>query len=400
MRPARTLLLLVGLALLAVGHPPRVSLAQPAEMSAEEAALQLRPYVLTGVAVPDGYTATQPSVFTPASMAFFDASGASPLSVLDKFEQQGYVVQIAQTLDRSRSSSIVAGPFTAKLYIYLMRRNDDAQAIVDLRARQLIPPWQSEPLTGIVTSLGDASALYHFSNGRNESFELRWRRGNVAFQLYSRAADGEAIGLVNLGTAIDAAESGNPPIDLSGPRYTPPGSETDRLQALLRMSSIEVPAAAIPPALNHGGPTVLTTAGMILTSPQPEEMLQLLDQKWQRLIAVTYGYTSAFVSTRYFYSLSEDASVDAAAIDLRDFSPNPQPELEPMPVPLGDDGFMRHTTITVSGQVLDSIVLNWRHGALGLAIQISDKPGQISDAQAIAFAQALDAAYMQSAYAQ
>lgn len=396
--------ILLVLTVSALGGARLPARAQPALMSPEEAAVQLQPYFLSKSTAPSGYLAASPIIAGPASIAFSDTSGAGPLGLVALYEQEGLVLEAEQTLSRAPAlqSDIVAAPGTANFRVFVLRTAAEAQAIVAGSARPIDPGWTAiQPLGGL-TSLGDDSALYELTASNSEASAYRWSRGALAFEVFARAGTAGPAGLVNLAVALDAIESANAPIDLSAPRSASPATQAERLQSLLRLASIEVPAAAIPDGLTSAGPAASTGVAAVALATRPADALYDLDTRWQRVASLSRLYTSRSLSTRYAIGFSEDASAAAQAGDFRDFPPTngPAPLLEPSPVALGDDAYLDRTRITVARLVLDSVIISWRHGPLALSVQISDKPGSVKDADVIALAQAVDAAYQQSAYAQ
>jgi hypothetical protein len=399
-RVAATILLVLAAGTLTSTRMP--ARAQPALMSPEEAAVQLQPYLLTADTAPSGYDAGSPSVDGPASLAFFDTSGASPLAVVDRFEQQGFVLQSTQTLFLARTSTIIAAPESANFHIYVLRTPKQAQAVVANQTVPIDPSWPVvQPLSGLAV-LGDGGVLYDLSGDNAEAIEYRWSRGALAFEVFARVGSGGPAGVMNLATALDTVVANNQPFDLSSPQVAPPATQSERLRALLRMSTIAVPAVAIPNGLTTTEPSISTSVGSVALATQPTDALLHVDTKWQRVAGLARLYASSSSATRYFCGFTEDASAAAQTVDFRDFSAGsgPPPRLEPSPVALGDDAYLRRTQITVSGRKLDSVILAWRHGPLALLVQVSDKPGSVKDADVAAFAQAIDAAYQQSAYAQ
>ena len=373
----------------------------PPQMSPEEAAVQLQPYILKRGNAPSGYTASSAGFASPANKAFLDTSGASPLAVVAGYEQQGFVLEMLQTLSLDGDSAIVAAPQLANFHIFVMRSDDAAQAVVATTAIPLDASWTAvQTLDGLPT-LGDDSVLYDLSAGDQEAIELRWRRGATAFEVFVRAGDGGPAGVVNLAQALDEQESANPPIDLSNPQVTPPATQAERLQALLRMQTIEVPASTFPSGFMSLGPSIGTSVGAVGNAADPTQMLNLVDTKWQQIANLSQTYASLSTSTRYYVGFDEDASAAAQAIDMRDFPPSvtSPPTLEPSPVALGDDAFVIHGHTTTSGSARDYTTLTWRHGALALTVEISGKPGSLNDADVVSLAQAVDAAYLKSVYA-
>ena len=399
MRPVPTALLVAAATFVLVTRSPRALQAQPVEMSPEEAALQLKPYILSAANVPAGYRADTAQVDTAVSVAFNDISGLSPNDALALLDNEGLVLRSSQQVLLLGNSTIDSAPPAATFTLSLMRSVDQAQAVLDDQSLQVPARGVDLRQLAVPSPLGDGNALYAVGSASRPLLDDRWRRGSLVFELSTFSTNGDPTGLLNLAAALDTAEAGNPPIDLSGSRVTPPANDADRLQTLLRLATIQPAADAIPSGLVSFGPQVLTSAGMVANAAQPALELQLLDQKWQRLIALGESLTSPSSATRYWFSVSEDATPEAAAIDMRDFSPNPQPLLEPSPVALGDDAFLRHTQIVVAGAIRDSTEIVWRHGTVGLLVQISDLPGKVADDDVVAFAEAADVAYLQSAYA-
>jgi hypothetical protein len=396
-RAAVALLAVLMLCAVLATTPVRQATAQPAEMSPDEAALQFRPYVLTKNSAPAGYTVSPPNVWTPASLAFFNADdmGVGPLAALAQYESDGWVIEFAQTIRRAAAA---AGPAQAAFAGFLMRTPEEAQRVVTAQTWPYPDAWKATPITDGVATVGDQSALYRLLGGGADGYGFRWSRGQVAYSLeVSSLVDTAA--LTGLAAAIDTVEAANPPIDLNAPQLTPPGDETTRLQSLLRMSTIAVAPSAIPVGLLSSGPSVMTVAGQVLATTEPDAALASLDGNWQRLIGVDHLFASTG-STRYSYGFDEDASAEAQAVDIRDFGTNPNPPtLETSPVALGDDSFLiRGQSKDASGQPTQYVVIQWRHGALALLAEISGKPDSVNDADVAAFAQAVEDAYQQSAY--
>jgi hypothetical protein len=396
-RAAVALLAVLVLCAVLATTPVRQAAAQPAEMSPDEAALQFRPYVLSNDNAPAGYTVTGTSAYTPASLAFYSSNevGKSPIDALTQYEGDGLVILIGQALRRAAAAS---GPNVATFNSYLMRNSDAAHNIVDLTAGPYPVGFISVNRVDGAASVGEYSVLYQLIGRNGSEYDLRWSRGQVAYSIFGSMTSG-LNGLAPLATSIDAIEVTNPSIDLSAPTFTPPGDETTRLQSLLRMSTIAVAPSAIPAGFSSSGPSVMTVAGSVLATTEPDAALASLDGNWQRLIGVDHLFASTG-STRYSYGFDEDASAEAQAVDIRDFGTNPNPPtLETSPVALGDDSFLiRGQSKDASGQLTQYVEIQWRHGALALVAEISGKPGSVNDADVAAFAQAVEDAYQQSAY--
>lgn len=205
-------------------------------LSPEEAAVQLKPYVLTDADAPTGYAVGAPAVTTPAGLAYQDTAHLGHAASLRAWEHGGLLAQVQQAL--SPTTAVRADYAPPTLAITLFRTIEEADAFVN----EPLHDTATQQVAPIPSALGAAWSFTPIDGPLDEANNLiLWHRGLVAFSLAARAY--EAAGLA---TAIDAVEVGQPAVVLGTPTVTPPGTEEDRLNAGLRL------AAITPPVLPDG----------------------------------------------------------------------------------------------------------------------------------------------------
>lgn len=379
--------------------PARHAVAQSADMSPDEAALQFRPYVLTKDNAPAGLATGSPFVWTPELYAYAtrDEFGMSPSDALSQFEADGLVLVFGQILNGASPST---GPANASFNALLMRSSEQAQKFVDLQAIPEALDRSNIQATNVAPRVGEYSVLYRFNAGKqNDVFSLRWARGQIVYAVYGPASDGPD-GYAALAKAIDTVEVTNAPVDLSKPNLVPPATDTERLQVLLRPESIEPSTVALPNGFRAEIPTTASTVGLVLTSSDPAATLARYDESWQRVMHRTRQYTLADGEILYL-DLSEDASSAAARVDERDVLLPPGDTVTPVAagVSFGDDNFAYMIAGTnQDGSQFESLRYSWLHGPLLLSVQLTAQSGTVDNHLLLTFAQAVEDAYQQSAY--
>ncbi len=391
-------------------------------LSPEEAVIAIKPLQLAASDVPPGYALGAITVDTPVSDALRQSvAGADPYAALGSLTAEG-----TQACSVQGVMPPAAAPLTdAQLTICVMADQPSAQNVVAGTARAI------DPAGGTLTqetappdlTLGDGQAnvwrlVQTDSNGRTSTaFDLRWSRGQVAFELRAQARAGkeDQSGTNDLGRSIDGGEAMRPPVALGAPTVVAPVTEQQRLYATLNSQTAIVPASAAPSRLYTN--TIQLPAEAVLTSNNPTATLHLLDETFRRAVYANEVFRTPDRQLLYGQRVTVDADAPGAGAELMnpssdgfffhgeaDDSPTPNgtqadTELTP-PLQLGDGTRAFKTLISYPDPRNNFVTftLRWTHGPAVLQARIgaaASKNQQLSDL--VPWAQQVEQTYQASA---
>jgi hypothetical protein len=394
----------------AAGAPGGQQTGQPA-MATEEMVIRLLPYLPSATDLPEGYRLTNPTVDTPATIAFTQTPpGGDPYAM---FAQVGRDLLLQAHLGVVPAFGIPAPPFSFTLHLMT-----DTAAAAALAGDPRRSPPGAEPVPLDLT-LGEASAAWHLVRtppdqapdaGAIEVYSVRWQRGSLVFEVQSATPLGGTSLADTLAFAerMDAREAELPAPDLSAPAVAGLPAEGERLDALLKLATIDVSERDLPGyqlftrSINHPASAVLAAA--LPGAPRnPDEELQY--QAVVRRAVIGAGVVLAPVVRRdapVFFEATVHTDADAARAALDQTGDVPAgvevSAVEP-PLDLGDvtAAFrVEGPGYYPDGSNLHVIAIEWTHGPVRLSVSME---GQVDMDLLTAFAQRVEAAYQASALA-
>ncbi|MGH2884682.1 MAG: hypothetical protein ACRDPA_18605, partial [Solirubrobacteraceae bacterium] len=311
--------------------PHTLHAQEPAQLSPEEAAARLQPYLLPGSALPPSYSRQALVVRTPATLAALNAGDRAPVAVLQEIEAAGVLVDFSELLGPASVSAFDKTAVYAIFDVYAFASPDAATAFVQDQTLQLDGDQVSVQPASDAPQLGDLSAGYTVASAsgtnpisRGVGAHLRWQQGSVAFELFGVDPSPPAVALLwQLVTALAAVETAQPPVAFTDPAITPPATEEQRLQALLRLQTIA--PTSLPADFVGGGGTPVTVASYVAQAQDPQAMLQRVDGSWQRVMEVDGSYLQtppagpplpAAQQVTLWWNAAEDASPAGAQADM------------------------------------------------------------------------------------
>lgn len=380
--------------------------AEGESLSPEEAILSLAPYLLTTAETPSGYTLAGYTVNTPALLAATQTPmDGDPRATLAQRLSEGFVVQAGQNLVPAPGSAAPA----AGTSVYLMADSGSAAA---LASGATLPPLPSPNLDVETVALGDfaeAHIAWHLivrlpGQPDTGQYLVRWQRGQLVFAvtIFAPAGDEKADDLLAVLQPYAAKVAALPDLALAAPTVAPPATEAERLEALLKLSTIAIPANDAPLGYRLTSRIPFSVAGQVLGSPDPHAALIQQDLEWQRLVELRTTFTTAQGARgpRLVLSAFQDASAEAATLDINTLVTSANTTLEPIDAPaaLGDARAAFHARSVTNGAVSETVYFFWTHGAVGVGVQMSGPEGAIDADELLAFAEQAEAAYQRSAF--
>jgi hypothetical protein len=410
--PVRAVVLVLLMPLLALGAR-RSAEAQAAlpQFSPEQAMVELAPLRLRAADLPAGYQPQTPSYFTPSGESVLNTPpGGDPHRALDLYSNEGYVVWTSQRLSGG-SATLPAAYF----YAYFMK---DVRRARDRTDGRLDGPHGSDSEfvddVSVQSVAGDATSIWHLvsTDARGVSsggYLVRWQRGRLAFTISTAAPFGkekldDALALL---AAIDKAIVVRMVPDSAVPDVAPPASESERIDAALRLRTIDIGDDAAPDGFlvfSHG---LIHPAGSVLASSNPIATLRQQDQQFRRVIAFSETFLSLDDPNNSGLRLvaSLHADTDGALADFTALSaPNASTGATPIAPPMqaGDAIAALRFPQVQAGTAkteLDEVIVYWLHGPLLLSVSLVAAPDVLTDDFIAGFAQQAEAAYQASAFA-
>lgn len=415
-------LLSAGAARLALQAAPRQA---DLSLSPEEAVIAIKPLQLAAGDVPQGYTLGAISVDTPVLEAARQAaSGADPYAALGSLSAEGTQACSVQGLTPPAAAPLA----DAQLTICVMRDPPSAQNVVAGTARAI------DPAGGTLTQesappdllLGDGlPSLWRLvqtdSNGRSSSsFDLRWSRGLVAFELRAHAQAGKEDpgGTDDLGRSIDGGEATRAPVALGAPTVVAPVTEEQRLYATLNAQTAIIPGSQAPMQGSRVlSNTIQLPAEAVLTSNTPTATLHLLDETFHRAVYANEVFRTPdrLLVNGQRVTVDADAAGAAAELVSRDrdgyfqhVDTSDQPiacdalmdtELTP-PLQLGDGTRAFRTLCSYANTRNNEVTftLRWTHGPVVLQARIgANQSANQQLADLVPWAQQVEQSYQASA---
>lgn len=382
----------------------------------EELAARLLPYLPDATEAPPGYRFGPMVVETPATLALRIAQpGVDPRAALARTPDLP-IVQINQEFLPAGPTGPVPLPFFV---------------IVRLAPHPLVAADNVSPSRRPdgVLSVGVGDALGEerdaFLDPRTqpgqppiEHLIVRWRRGGVVLEMIRRAPAGESDvnGTLAYAMQLDAKAARLPLPGATPPTVTPPASETERLEALLRLRTFSVlpedlPAPYWPYVTGmtiHPAQAAVETARFQQVNPAEE--VRRSAETFRRVYlgggwltnapeeAVRGLPDEAWPGVRVVYFAALDADEEAARREVRDSYSmlmgrlGPQREPTPAPVTLGDETFFWQVCIDGT----ESWALHWRHGSVVLGVESAGPVGALNFDALVDIARAVEAAYQRS----
>lgn len=405
--PFLVLAAVAGAALLG-GRPLHAAPAQPAAfaLSPEEAVLGLLPYQLTGQTLPPGYAIASLAADTAVTRA---ALSSDPASEFAAETRAGYVVGAIQTLRRRGAPGQAAKP-DADFRVILFADAASARAYAAGQALPVPPEFASadriEP-ADLGATFGDTSSASHaiinLPTGQSLSrYYVRWQRGQLVFRVSTTAPAGQerlpdATDLVSL---LDARLVTLPAPVFGAPTVQPPATEAQRFRALTSLRTLAIPSGQLPPGYGAAGSSVGHPADMVITDSDPVTALHNADEQLRRVVSTEQNFTGVRDrAASVMVNAIVDADPPAAHADASVYPLGAGETASPTdaPVQLGDTTVATHITGTNGdGTAYEAEDLAWTHGNIVLDVQLEAEPGAVSQADLLAFAQALDALYQAS----
>lgn len=403
------LLLLVPLLALGAARAAQAQTAPP-QFSPEQAMVELAPLRLQAADLPAGYQPQTPAYFTPSGESVLNTPpSGDPHRLLDIYSNDGYLVWTSQRLSIG-SATLPAASF----YAYAMK---DVRRARDRTDGRLDGPHGSDsqfvddvPVQSIA---GDATSVWHIvsTSTRGVSsggYTVRWQRGRLAFTITTAAPFGkekldDALALL---AAIDKAIVARSVPDSAVPDVAPPASESERIDAALKLRTIDIGEDAAPNGFLIAGHGLIHPAGSVLLSTNPGATLRRQDEQFRRVIALTETFLSLddpensglqLVAT--LHADADGALADFTALSGGSAATGATPIAAPMQA--GDAIAALRFPQVQAGTAkteYDEVIVYWLHGPLLLSVSLVATPDVLSDALVAGFAQQAEAAYQASAF--
>jgi hypothetical protein len=418
----KVLLLVVTLGILLPAATPGEAVAQKpppppwGAFATEELAARLLPFLPAATEAPSGYRFGPMVVETPAILAQRIAQpGEDPRAALARTPNLP-VVQISQEFLPAEPRGSPPLPF-----FVIARLAPDPTAAAD----NVSPSRRPEGVLALDAGDGLGEERDAFLDPRTrpdqppaETLVVRWRRGGVVLEFIRGALAGESdvAGTLAYAAQLDAKAARLPLPGETPPTVTPPATEGERLEALLRLRTFSVLPEDLPasywPAISgmalHPAQAVVNTArfqqvdvaelvrrsaetfgqvylgGGWLTNAPEEAVRGLPDEAWPGVRVV------------YFASL--DADEAAAGRQVRDpysmlmGALGPERTPAPAPVTLGEETFVWQVRLDGT----ESWALRWRHGSVVLFAESVGPVGALGFDELVDLARAVEAAYQRS----
>ncbi len=403
------LLLLVPLLALGAARAAQAQTAPP-QFSPEQAMVELAPLRLQAADLPAGYQPQTPAYFTPSGESVLNTPpSGDPHRLLDIYSNDGYLVWTSQRLSIG-SATLPAASF----YAYAMK---DVRRARDRTDGRLDGPHGSDsqfvddvPVQSIA---GDATSVWHIvsTSTRGVSsggYTVRWQRGRLAFTITTAAPFGkekldDALALL---AAIDKTIAARSVPDSAVPDVAPPASESERIDAALKLRTIDIGEDAAPNGFLIAGHGLIHPAGSVLLSTNPGATLRRQDEQFRRVIALTETFLSLddpensglqLVAT--LHADADGALADFTALSGGSAATGATPIAAPMQA--GDAIAALRFPQVQAGTAkteYDEVIVYWLHGPLLLSVSLVATPDVLSDALVAGFAQQAEAAYQASAF--
>ncbi len=407
---AALLLLLVPLLALGAARAARAQTA-PSQFSPEQAMVELAPLRLQAADLPAGYQPQTPAYFTPSGESLLNTPpGGDPHRLLDLYSNDGYLVWTSQRLSGG-SATLPAATF----YAYVMK---DVRRARDRTDGRLDGPHGSDsqfvddvPLQSVT---GDATSAWHIvsTSARGVSsggYFLRWQHGRLTFTITTGAPFGkerldDALALL---AAIDRAIVARMVSDSAVPDVAPPASESERIDAALKLRTIDIADDAAPDGFLVSGHGLIHPAGSVLASANPGATLRQQDQQFRRVIALSETFASLTdpqnSGLRLVATLHADADgalADFTALSSGSAASGATPIAAPIQTadPIAALRFPQVQAGSAKTEY-DEVIVYWLHGPLLLSVSLVATPDVLTDALVAEFAQRAEAAYQASAFA-
>lgn len=400
--------LIIALAVLATtGRRDALGQGAPTGLSPEEAIIALAPYRVATADLPVGYSPGTPAADVPSVNAFENTAGSDrdPHADLTTELRLFGIVGMVQGVRIPQSRNVPDASALVEAHLFSDPGAAAAFAATKLRASSDADPGATlgegataQRLTS--TPRGSAAQLVYY--------EIRWKRGLVAFEVMTNAPPGQdtLIDAQQIASAFDKKAAGVPAPLLTSPTVTPPATEDQRIDAMARLASVTIDAADAPPDFGNTSLSIAHPAGFVIASQNPRAALQRIDQRWKRIISFsqTFDPTRGNPPPELALRIRLDADAQAAANDLNDnFQADPAPPqgitetaVSP-PVMFGDASLAVVTKGTFSDNTpFQSELIGWTHGPLVLSASLINSPGAISQDQLVAFTKQVEAAFQAS----
>jgi hypothetical protein len=368
-----------------------------AQVSPEEAVIALRPFILADKDVKAGYTLDVPHIDTVVTDAFFDSD---PQAMFDSETKAGFIIDIHQTLKPQDTSS---GLPTLELFVNLFADDASARAFA---AGKALPPQSSQTLkiapVTLTEPLGESSFAYHGVDTTPDLppanfYTVRWSRGRIA---YSALTDNDP-GKEKLSDTLDFAVAhdkrvANLTLQFGSSTLTPPATEQQRLDALLRLKEADAQASQEPEGYSMTSSGAVHPAGIVATAGDPADALQAVDVRWKRIASISGTFTSTTDKALMLtYAIGLDADGAAAQVDATDYLPAPGESATPVDlgIQLGDvTAAFRVLGSNADGTPYEDLNISWTHGRVILVVNMQGAPDTTSFETLIALARQVDAA--------
>jgi hypothetical protein len=381
---------------------PAFSQTAPSALSPEEAIISLRPFALTANDLPSGYRLAGTSAGTPASQAFVTSS---PRAALRERDAAGYMVSVSQTLLPLTRGAGPVEQFGVALFA-------DAPSAAAYATGVSFPirnaTGQQVEAVDLPAPVGSASKAWHLTVSPPDErpigeYLIRWHRGQVAFTVVTAAVSGDekladAAALV---AVVDLKEAALPAPKVGLPTVTPAATEAQRLTAAELLATIGIGDEDAPIGYNVTNASIATNAGIVFGNPDPQATLHRVDEQWKRIVGVTETFSTpqGSSSTTLVAEAVLDADAASANVNMRDLIAAPTAVVTVIdpPVQLGDAGYaFTFDTTSASGEARQSVIIEWTHGPLLLAVTMSGPQAMINMDDLVDFAQQWETAYQAS----
>lgn len=378
--------------------------------SPEQAMVELAPFRLTAADLPAGYLPQTPSYFTPSGEAVLNTSPAGdPHRLLDLYSNDGYIAWTAQRLSGG-SSTLPAATF----YAYVMK---DVRRARDRTDGRLDGPHGSDsqfvddvPVQAVT---GDATGIWHIvsTNVRGVTsggYFVRWQHGRLTFTVSTGAPYGkekldDALALL---AAIDRVIVARMVPDGAVPAVSPPASESERIDAALKLRTIEIGEDDAPGGFLVAAHGLIHPAGSVLLSANPSATLRRQDEQFRRVIAVSETFlslsdpdNSGLQLVAALHADADGALADFTALSSGSASTGATPIAAP--IQAGDAmAALRFSRVQAgtSKTEIDEVIVYWLHGPVLLEASLVASPDVLTDELVAGFVQQAEAAYQASAF--
>jgi hypothetical protein len=394
----RSLVIFACIGTLVVGaFAGRTLVAGSAGFGSEQALIALLPYRLPAAAAPAGYLQQDEVASTNAAIAF-GAAGTDRNATLERLVDGGRITGLQQTFTPAAGS---ADP-PVDILIGLYANAGASAAAVAVTAA----PGVSRPAENLTApALGDgARALKSEADEDGSSvFLITWSRGPLFFAVSLRGTDSIPDSGTAFAQALDANAAAAGAFGPVAP-YRQPDERTE-LNWGSALDAAQLPAAAVPARLIRSGAYLWSNEQVVLDSRQPASSAERLSGDQQRITGEVEYFTDdrSRVVLSSVYTVFVDAAGAQGAVREDPLVSGVRQAVVPLsaPVQLGEEMVAFESVLRWPlGELRESYTLQWRHGALLLAIIVNQPAGQPVPSFLGDVATALEQAYAASVLAQ